>query len=163
MSRRNTALVLTTIAALGVGAPVTAQALSSQEAAMPSTGNPLRGTWQVTVDPRPAPDGTNPPPFESTIAYNGGHTVTEATSRGGGSSAGVGSWARTTGSKYEMTFQKYRFDATGAYIGKTVIVEQITVTGASTYESVATTRIIDASGAVVAQFASDATGTRLTP
>lgn len=163
MSRRNAALVLTTLAVLGVGAPVTAQAVSSQEAPMPATGNPLRGTWQVTVDPRPAPDGTNPPPFESTIAYNGGHTVTEATSRAGGSSAGVGSWERTAGSTYEMTFQKYRFDPTGAFIGKTVISEKITVTGASTYESVSTTRIIDASGAVVAQFSSDAEGTRLTP
>lgn len=130
---------------------------------MPDAGNPLRGTWQVTVDPRPAPDGTNPPPFESTIAYGGGRTVTEATSRAGSSSAGVGSWERVSGSTYEMTFQKYRFDATGAYIGKTVIAEQITVTGPSSYESVSTTRIIDASGAVVAQFASDADGTRLVP
>ena len=163
MSRRSTALSLAVLAALGVGAPVTAQALSSQEAAMTTSGNPLRGTWQVTVDPRPAPDGTNPPPFESTIAYSSGHTVTEATSRAGSSSAGVGSWERINGSTYEMTFQKYRFDGTGAYVGKTVISERITVTGPSSYDSVSTTRIIDASGALVAQFASDAEGTRLEP
>ena len=163
MSRRSTAATVAVLAALGVGAPVTAQALSSQEAPMSTSGHPLRGTWQVLVDPRPAPDGTNPPPFESTIAYSGGHTVTEATSRATGVSEGLGSWERITGSTYEMTFQKYRFDGTGAYLGKTVITERITVTGPSSYQGESTSRIVDASGTVVAQFASTSAGTRLTP
>lgn len=130
---------------------------------MPASGFPLRGTWQVMVDPRPAPDGSDQPAFESTLAYNGGRTVTEATSRAGSSSAGVGAWERTGKSTYSMTFQKYRFDSTGAYIGKTVVTETIEVTGPSTYESTALTKIVDPTGRIVAQFPSDAEGTRITP
>lgn len=163
MSRRNTALALTALTALAVGAPVTAQAVDTrQEASMSASDYPLTGTWQVSVDPLPAPNGTDAPAFESTLAFSRGRTVTEATSRAP-SSSGLGAWQRTGRSTYAMTFQKYRFDSTGAYIGKTVIVESIKVTGPSTYESTATTRVVDASGATVAQFGSEAEGVRLTP
>lgn len=161
---RPSTMALVTLAALGIGLPVAAHAVdSTQEVGMSSTSYPLRGTWQVTVDPQPAPNGTDAPPFESTLAYNGGHTVSEATSRAGGSSAGVGAWTQTGPSRYAMTFQKYRFDSTGAYIGKTIVTEEIEVTGPTTYESTATTKVVDAAGTVVATFASQAEAVRLVP
>lgn len=164
MTRSSTAAAIAALAALAVGVPVTAQAFEpSEEATMSATGFPLRGTWQVLVDPRPAPNGSDQPAFESTLAYSGGNTVSEATSRDGATSAGVGAWERTGKSTYSMTFQKYRYDSTGGYVGKTVITETIKVTGPATYESTALTKVVDPSGAVVAQFTSDATGTRLTP
>ena len=97
MTRSSTAAAIAALAALAVGVPVTAQAFEpSQEATMSTTSFPLRGTWQVMVDPRPAPDGSDQPAFESTLAYSGGNTVSEATSRAAATSAGVGAWSAPT-------------------------------------------------------------------
>ena len=127
--------------------------------AMP--GYSLKGSWVVTIDPDVAPPAA-PPPFESTIAYGAGHTVVEATARAP-MSAGVGSWKQIGKSRYETTFQKYRFDSTGTYIGKTVIDEKVHLTGPTTYSSHSTTQIIDSTGTVSSQFTAHSTAKRLTP
>ena len=65
------------------------------------------------------------------------------------------------GSTYTTSWHKYRFDATGAFIGKTVITETIELTGDTTYTARAVTQIVSPTGAVVAQFESDATAVRM--
>lgn len=119
----------------------------------------LEGTWIVTVDPRPTPAGDQPP-FESTLAYLDDHVVSEITSRAP-SSAGLGGWRKVGGKTYRTTWHKYRFDATGAYVGRTVVTETIELTGKATYTAHSLTRILTPSGGVVAQFESDATGVRM--
>ena len=64
---------------------------------------------------------------------------------------------------YRTSWVKYRFDGTGAYIGKTVVTERITVLGKRTYQGRATTRVIDSTGAMVAQFESEVAAQRLEP
>jgi hypothetical protein len=159
-----TSTPIKTVAALGIAAvaavPVAAQAHAGsnptrQETQM--TGFPLVGTWRVEVTP-PAPQ----PSFESTIAYSRGHTMAEATDKGP-MSGGLGAWVRISPSHYKTTFQKYRFDSTGAYIGRTVVTEKIHVTSASKYATSAVTQIIDPAGTVLSTFTSNATASRITP
>lgn len=154
--QRRTAVAASALT-LAIGLPVTAAAVNGPA---PGAGQSLTGTWQVTVDPGPGPDGIDPPAFQSTISYTDAHTVAEITSRAP-SSAGLGTWSRTGASKYAMTFMKYRFDPTGKYIGRTLITERIVVEGKHKYTSTATTQVVDAAGAVVAQFTSTAVGRRL--
>ena len=145
--------------ATAVAVPVAAQANtghhpSRQEAHM--HGYSLLGTWQVTVVPNGQPS------FESTISYNGAHTMAEATDKGP-MSGGLGAWVETGRSHYRTTFQKYRFDSTGTYIGKTVVAERIHVTGPASYSTTATTQIVDPTGHVMSTFTSTATAERITP
>lgn len=165
--RKSAALI---IAGAGLAAGVSAMALSSPAGA--EANYPLKGTWQVVVDPQPNPAGDQPA-FESTISFGLAQDVTEATSRSatppGAAGAfdmttGLGSWSRTGPSTYRFVVQKYRFDATGAYIGKTVIQEDVTMTSPSAYTGQALTKVYGpAGGAPTAQFTSTSQGTRMAP
>lgn len=137
----------------------TATARTSSTTASPAYS--LVGAWQVTVDPLPNPGGDQPP-FESTLAFDKAMTVVEATSRAM-SSAGLGAWRRTSEDSFRFVVQKYRFDATGAYVGKTVITEQVRMTGPDTYVGSALTKILTPGGTVVAQFTSESVGSKLRP
>lgn len=119
----------------------------------------LEGTWIVTVDPLATPAG-DPSPFESTLAYLEEHVVTEITSRAP-STAGLGGWRKVGPSTYRTTWHKYRFDGTGAYIGKTLVTETIELTGKETYTAQAMTKILNPAGTVVAQFESEASAIRM--
>ena len=136
------------------------QASAGAEEADMDKKHGLTGTWVVTVDPRPTPAGDQPP-FESTLAYSDEHVVSEITTRGAPSTAGLGGWRKVDGSTYTTSWHKYRFDATGAFIGKTVITETIELTGDTTYTARAVTQIVSPTGTVVAQFESDATAVRM--
>ena len=149
-------IVAATAAALTVGAGITA-AQAEGERALPQKS--LAGVWVVTVDPAASPAG-DPPAFESTLAYSSDHVVSEITSRAV-SSAGLGRWRKTGAQTYGTSWWKYRFDATGAFVGKTVVTEQIEMMGEDDYSASSITRIVDPSGAVVAQFASAASGHRM--
>lgn len=153
-------LVATTATLVQTSAEGSVHATGS-EAAM-SASNSLEGVWAVTVDPLPNPGG-NQPPFESTLAFDASHVLNEITSRLTSTSAGLGAWEKVGDSTYRTQWLKYRFDGTGAYIGKTVITEDITVIGKRRYSGRARTQVIDASGAVVAQFEPEVAAERLTP
>lgn len=127
-----------------------------------ASGHPLTGVWTVTVDPLPNPGGDQPP-FESTLAFGRASVVNEITSRVGSASAGLGTWEKVGDSTYRTRWLKYRFDGTGAYIGKTVVTEDITVVGSQRYRGRAVTQIVDSAGAVVAQFESEVAAERLQP
>lgn len=120
----------------------------------------LEGVWIVMVDPGATPAG-DPPPFESTLAYDDSHVVNEITSRAGSSSAGLGRWRRTGSDTFVTSWHKYRFDGSGAYIGKTVIREEIRLGSKSSYTARSVTRVMNPAGVVVAQFESEAVGTRM--
>jgi hypothetical protein len=72
---------------------------------------------------------------------------------------GLGTWTRTGPATYRFIVQKYRFDATGAYIGKTVIQQDVTLTSPNEYTGQGITRIYGpVGGAPAAQFASSSQG-----
>lgn len=155
MFRPKTTAAVAGLALLSAG--ITQSSAGAEENTMPARS--LQGTWVVTVDPSATPAG-DPPPFESTLAYLDDHVVTEITSRAP-SSAGLGGWRKVGGSTYRSTFLKYRFDGTGAYVGKTVVTETIQLTGKETYTARALTKIINPAGVVVAQFESEASAVRM--
>ena len=130
-------------AALALGAAGVTAAQAEGERALPQKS--LAGVWVVTVDPAATPAG-DPPPFESTLAYSSDHVVSEITSRAV-SSAGLGRWRKTGAQTYGTSWWKYRFDATGAFVGKTVVTEQIEMMGEDDYSASSITRIVDPSGA----------------
>lgn len=154
----------------GVGAAASATALFTSAAVGAEPSYSLKGTWQVVVDPQPTPGGDQPP-FESTISFGQAQDVVEATSKSptppGAAGAfdmstGLGTWTRTGPATYRFVVQKYRFDATGAYIGKTVIEEDVTLTGPGAYTGLAVTKIYGpAGGSPAAQFTSTSQGTRM--
>lgn len=119
------------------------------------------GAWRVTVDPQPTPGGDQPP-FESILTFDKAQTVSEATSRAA-ASAGLGAWQRTGEDTFRFVFEKYRFDSTGAYIGKTVVTEDVQLTGRNSYVGSAVTKIVTPANVVVAQFGSESSGVRITP
>lgn len=120
----------------------------------------LEGVWVVTVDQAPTPAG-DPPPFESTLSYDDAHVVNEITSRMTGVSAGLGSWQRTGPASFATTWHKYRFDSSGAYIGKTVVREAITMQDADSYTAHAVVSVVNPVGGVVASFETEAVGNRM--
>ncbi|HEU0241080.1 MAG TPA: hypothetical protein VH496_14440 [Mycobacterium sp.] len=119
-------------------------------AAQPHTDSrSITGTWTVTVKP----DGAQPA-FQSTITYTTAGGLVEATSKAP-SSAGVGIWTREGSGHFAISFIKYRFDGTGAYIGTTVVTENDVVDPhGDSYSGRATTKVIDASGTVLMSFTS---------
>ena len=120
----------------------------------------LEGVWVVTIDQAPTPAG-DPPPFESTLAYDDAHVVSEITSRMTGVSAGLGSWQRTGPASFAATWHKYRFDSSGAYVGKTVVREAITMQDDDSYTAHAVVSVVNPGGGVVASFETEAVGNRL--
>jgi hypothetical protein len=146
--------LLTAVAALAL---VPAHALGS-----PGEGRDLRltGTWQVTIDPG-APGGGDA--FESTLSYGGARQVMEATSGRSGATGGLGTWEQVDRTTYRMVFQKYTFDATGAFTGKAVIRETLALVDYDTYTGEATATITNAAGTVVATIPSRTVASRLVP
>lgn len=157
-----TALFVSTSGAVQAGAMNPSQDPGPKSEAAGGSSRSLTGVWTATVDPLSTPEG-NQPPFESTLSYDRANVVNEITSKVTSTSAGLGSWEKVGDSTYRTSWLKYRFDATGAYIGKTVVVEEINVTGTGAYQGRAQTKIIDTSGAVVAQFESEVAAERMAP
>lgn len=119
-------------------------------------GRQLTGTWRVVVDQ----DGEMPP-FVSTIAYTSTGSLVESTSRAP-SPAGLGTWDRLGGHTFTSTFEKYRFDANGQYVGRVRITEvQTMAADGESYSARATTEIINPQDQVVATYGSVANATRL--
>jgi len=161
MFRPNTIIATAAGTAAGIAlvtAGIAQASAGAQESDMADRRS-LEGTWIVTVDPRPTPAGDQPP-FESTLAYLDDHVVTEITSRAP-SSAGLGGWRKIGGKTYRTTWHKYRFDATGAYVGRTEVTETIELTGDASYTAHSVTKILNPAGGVVAQFESDASAVRM--
>jgi hypothetical protein len=166
LSRRLWTTLAWTIAAgsaffmAGCGAPsLTGQAAASSTSAPAAPA--IIGTWVVTVTPS-APGG----PFESIILFTRDGSVIEATSKAmtaptADTSEGLGVWSGT-GDTVRMTFEKYRFDALGHYIGRTVIVETDTLTDqGNAYMGKATTTVYDPNGNVLASFPSTSNAKRM--
>ncbi len=134
---------------------------ASTTAAAPAPGYSITGTWKVTVDLQPNASGDQPP-FESILSFDKARTVSETTSRAP-SSAGLGAWQRTGESTFRFIVEKYRFDSTGAYAGKTVITERVELTGPDSYVGSADVKVLTPGNVVVAQFGSESAGVRMTP
>jgi len=77
-------------------------------------------------------------------------------------SGGIGAWTKASNGHFVVTFRKYRFDATGAYVGSTVINEDdVVAAGGQSYDGTATTKLLDPSGAVVNTFTSTSHAVRM--
>jgi hypothetical protein len=144
-----------TVATLFAGCALATSGCSTSASATPDRERSIAGTWTVTVDP----DGA--PRFQSTITFTNAGGVVESTNKAV-SSAGVGVWTKAGDGDFKVTFRKYRFNATGAFIGTTVIVEDdvLDASGAS-YTGHATTKLLDVNGAVQTSFTSTAHADRM--
>jgi hypothetical protein len=137
-------------AMLLIGAALVAGCSAAAVAAQPNTNSrTIAGTWTVTV----TPDGAQPA-FQSTITYTAAGGLVEATSKAP-SSAGIGTWTREGGGHFAISFIKYRFDGTGAFIGTTAVTENDVIDPhGNSYSGRATTKVLDAHGAVLMSFTS---------
>ena len=115
--------------------------------------------WVVTVDQAPTPAG-DPPPFESTLSYDDAHVVNEITSRMTGVSAGLELAAHRAGVVRDDLAQ-VPLRRSGAYIGKTVVREAITMQDADSYTAHAVVSVVNPVGGVVASFETEAVGNRM--
>lgn len=160
------ALIAVVAAALAVPAAISsATARSGTDVGSTATADPdypLAGTWVYQVQLGAPPGQPAPPPFESTFVYTDEGSIIESTSRAGNLSAGLGRWKKIDDSTYRTKFYKYRFDATGAFVGKTVVQETLVVTSRRNVTSTSTTDIYNASGALVTHLENTAEGTRVT-
>lgn len=159
------ALIAACLAALGITMFGTASASPIHDGATASTKAAptysITGTWKVTVELEPNPSGDQPP-FESILSFDKARTVSETTSRAP-SSAGLGAWQRVGESTFRFVVEKYRFDSTGAYVGKTVITERVQLTGPDSYVGSAHVKVLTPGNVVVAQFGSESRGVRMAP
>lgn len=161
-----TALAAATVVAPAVISQATAKAPAASEANVtlesPAAADyRLTGTWVYTVQLGAPPGQPTPPPFESTFVYTADGGIVEATSRAGHLSAGLGIWKKTGPSEYKTKFSKYRFDASGAYVGKTVVRESLVLSSRRTVTSTSSTDIYNAAGDLVTHLENTAEGQRV--
>lgn len=130
-------------------------------ATSPSADYQLAGTWVYRVQLGAPPGQPTPPPFHATFVYTGDGSIIEITSRAGNLSAGLGVWKKTGPSTYRTKFYKYRFDGTGAYVGKTVVRETLVLSSRRHVTSTSTTDIYNASGDLVTHLENTAEGRRV--
>jgi hypothetical protein len=77
-------------------------------------------------------------------------------------SGGIGVWSKGSNGHFVVMFRKYRFDATGTYVGSTVINEDdVVAAGGQSYDGQATTKLLDPNGAVIASFTSTSHAARM--
>jgi len=154
------------------GAILAGAAATSTALAWPADGSPggagghgshaaLAGTWQVTVEPDAGQPGS-PPPFQSLLEYTGGGGTIEETTRGATLTGGLGTWYSLPNGQFAVFVQKYRFDATGAWVATIKIyeTEKVSRDGRS-YVGHATTKFVSPTGVVQSTFTSTTHGTRL--
>lgn len=161
-----TALAAAALVAPALNGAATAKAPASSGASVTPESRAvsdykLTGTWVYTVQLGAPPGQPTPPPFESTFVYTADGGIVEATSRAGHLSAGLGIWRKTGPSEYQTKFYKYRFDATGAYVGKTVVRERLVLSSRRTVTSTSSTDIYNAAGDLVTHLENTAEGKRV--
>jgi hypothetical protein len=146
------------IAALGVsgsGSSATAMATPATHGPAGSPGSlgepAIVGTWLVAVTP------SEGPPLQAMVIFSPGGGVIETES--GGQGTGLGSWRALEGGRVAVTFQRFEFDAQGAYAGRTVVRTEITVSG-DQFTGAYEVHGFDPQGNVVFTGAGTAVGTR---
>ncbi|MGH7759818.1 MAG: hypothetical protein ACREOY_00135 [Candidatus Dormibacteraceae bacterium] len=104
--------------------------------------------------------------FQSIIVFTRDGAVIEGTSKPfaapiADTSEGLGVWTRS-GDSIHMTFEKYLFNSSGGYAGKTLIFETDTLDHkGDAYTGQAQTTIYDPKGNVLASFPSSSTAQRM--
>ena len=113
---------------------------------MAATPGDLRGSWRVTVTPKPISLCSGPmiapapPPFLELASYAGGGVMTETNTQLNFVSAtaspelpvngsdGHGTW-KAADDGFAVKFTKLLFDSTGHYVGEADLAEELDVTG----------------------------------
>jgi hypothetical protein len=146
------------IAALGVsGSGSTSTAMATPATHGPagsagSIGEPtIVGTWLVAVTP------SEGQPLQAMVIFAPGGGVIETES--GDQGTGIGSWRALDGGRVAVTFQRFEFDAQGAYVGRAVVRTEIAVSG-DQFTGPYDVQGFDPQGNVVFTGAGTAVGTR---
>ena len=160
MANSGSKLLSTTIA---LGALLLAHSGTQAQAAAPLFTDPVVGTWNVVVD---SWNCANNVPISSGVAsiglFNADGTRHETNATNPAlRSPGYGNWHRVAKGEYEFAFKFYRFDATGANIGSTIIRHTLYLSPDGTeYYSIGPAEIVNPAGIVVFTACSEATATR---
>lgn len=116
-----------------------------QNVAAQGTQDPFVGTWHIKV---PVSD-QGFPPFEALQTYHVGGTMSEVSSNfpALAETPAFGVWAKN-GSGYDMTFQLFVFDSTGASAGRVQVRTFIELVGADSLKAKTAVDFIDPDGNV---------------
>lgn len=123
--------------------------------------DPLVGTWHITV---PTSD-QGFPPFEALHTFHLGGTMSEVSSNlpSLAESPAFGVWA-PRGNGYDMTFQLFIFDSTGAHAGRVQVRTFITLVGDDSLTAQTAVDVIDPEGNIIPDVDSGPFyGKRITP
>jgi len=150
-----TAVTLLLAVMVAIGA---ISASASTSSAAKGGGNLLAGAWTVTVN-RPAPL----PPLQSLQVFSTKGGVVEMANEAQASrTPAFGTWERIEGHLYAATAVFFRFDATGAYVGKQKINRTILIApDGQTFTHVAQVTVYNAAGVAVTSFVVRAAGERM--
>lgn len=108
--------------------------------------DPFIGTWHIKV---PTSD-QGFPPFEAIHTFHAGGTMSEVSSNFATltESSAFGVWARN-GSGYDMTFQLFIFDSTGAHVGRVQVRTFITLVGEDSLVAQTAVDVIEPNGNLI--------------
>jgi hypothetical protein len=131
--------ILGTLGLLIFALSLTSQNVSAQ------TIDPFVGTWHIKV-----PIQTSDPPFEALQTYHLGGTMTEVSSNLPllAETPAHGVWA-PRGDGYDMTFQLFVFDSTGATVGRIQVRTFIKLVGLDSLNAQTAVDFIDPDGNIV--------------
>jgi hypothetical protein len=132
----NVARIFKTVLLIGLFASLATGALAQAT-------DPFVGTWHIQV---PTSD-QGFPPFEALQTYHAGGTMTEVSSNFPflSESTAHGVWA-PRGNGYDMTFQLFIFDSTGAHVGRVQVRTFITLVGADSLVAQTAVDVIEPNG-----------------
>ncbi len=122
----------------------------------------IEGTWNAQVTIRVCATGAPIVTFQAMSVYARGGTYhdTNATNPALRSS-GFGTWEHRGGNRYSFAFRFFRFDASGANIGSTVVRHTVTLDlSANAGSSAGSADFLDPAGNLVMAGCSTATATR---
>lgn len=144
-----------------LGSPILAGGHRAPRAVLTAQQGGIVGTWLDTVTPTKGPVL----PFLSTLVFTASGAVIEATSKSNVAptayvSEGLGVW-KGEERTFKMTFQKYLFNSSGVWIGRTVIVETDTLQGDNAYTGQAVTTIYNTADVVMISFPSTTAALRM--
>lgn len=105
------------------GAAGAAAVLTGLHGASAASGDPVVGTWVVTVS-----SATGRPSFTAIVGLSAGGVLTTVDNQGPGN-ASVGAWEHDGSSGFDANFRTFNFDSTGNFVGTALIHPQGSVSG----------------------------------
>ena len=151
------------LAAVMASTPALGSVSTQDNLKIKNGGGRLEGAWDVHVTIRNCQTGARITDFASITTFMFGGTLIDSTS--GMPQAvrtpGHGIWSHVGANIYRFKFKSFRFNATGTFIGWTIITHEASMdNGGDYYESAGTSETYDEHGALSMSGCSTTTATR---